>query len=492
MSSRAKTGSERFAARPGVQLLAALLLWAVVFAAFLRFGGGGLTLFYEIPPEAAGHSFLFAPEGIVRLAESRSSEDGTELAVRLEAVTRGAATVTLHWDGLEKDSLYEQEISSTVLALPFGVLFDSITWNFSGWELFTACLSLFLLTVALILFFAYRREKNRVFFSYRATAELGLAIFCLVTSFLRVDMLLSFLRGENAGTVWSLLVGTIVTAQTFMRRTAFVIVGFALVVAASNVVLMRHEGTRPSNMLGIVVSLLMVGGAALGIWMSRSLLTFPLRNVLLNVYAGLFVYLECLLTATVIRAIQAGRHEPGYDRDYVLVLGCRIRPDGTLYPLIRARVDRAIDFAEAQYKATGKRAVLIPSGGKGDDEPVAEGEAMARYMRERGVPEAYILPETASKTTRENMLFSRRLIEKRGGEAKAAFSTSSYHVYRGGILAAEEGWNIDGMGSRTKWYFWPNAFLREFIGLMAAGRAQQLLAAAVITVISAGLTVLVM
>ena len=48
------------------------------------------------------------------------------------------------------------------------------------------------------------------------------------------------------------------------------------------------------------------------------------------------------------------------------------------------------------------------------------------------------------------------------------------------------------MGSRTKWYFWPNAFLREFIGLMAAGRAQQLLAAAVITVISAGLTVLVM
>ena len=206
-----------------------------------------------------------------------------------------------------------------------------------------------------------------MFFSYRATAELGLAIFCLVASFLRVDMLLAFLRGENAGTVWSLLVGTIVTAQTFMRRTAFVIVGFAAAVAASNVVLMKHEGTRPSNMLGIVVSLLMVGGAAFGIWMSRALLTFPLRNVLLNVYAGLFVYLECLLAATVIRAVQAGRHEPAYDRDYVLVLGCKIRPDGSLYPLLRARVDRAIDFVNAQLEATGKRAVLIPSGGKGSD-----------------------------------------------------------------------------------------------------------------------------
>lgn len=48
------------------------------------------------------------------------------------------------------------------------------------------------------------------------------------------------------------------------------------------------------------------------------------------------------------------------------------------------------------------------------------------------------------------------------------------------------------MGSRTKWYFWPNAFLREFIGLMAAGRVQQLTAAAIITVVSAWLTVLVM
>ena len=171
------------------------------------------------------------------------------------------------------------------------------------------------------------------------------------------------------------------------------------------------------------------------------------------------------------------------------MLGCRIRPDGTLYPLIRGRVDRAIEFAEAQLRATGKRPILVPSGGRGGDEPLAEGEAMARYMRERGIPEAYILPETESKTTRENILFSRRLI---GEQAKAAFSTSSYHVYRGGILAAEEGWNLDGMGSRTKWYFWPNAFLREFIGLMAAGRTQQLLAAAIITVVSIIMTLLVM
>ena len=56
----------------------------------------------------------------------------------------------------------------------------------------------------------------------------------------------------------------------------------------------------------------------------------------------------------------------------------------------------------------------------------------------------------------------------------------------------ESGWNIDGMGSRTKWYFWPNAFLREFIGLLAARRFQQMTALILIALLSAGLTALAM
>ena len=484
--------------RLALWLLLAALVWLCAFALFLRFSGGGMKLFFEVPPEATGWEFRFSPEGIAHVEESRLSDDGAELEIRFAADARGVTEATLLWEGVGESSFYEKELTMRLYALPFGILFDSITWNFSGWEIVTACLSFFLLTASAICFFTSRQEKRRVCFSYRSTAELGLAIFFLVASFLRADMLLAFLRGENAGTVWSLLVSTIVTAQTFMRRTAFAIVGFAVLTAMSNLVLMRHEGARPANMLGIAVAIVMVGGAALGIWMSRSLLRFPMRNVLLNVYAWLFVYLECLLAATVIRAFQAGRHEPDYDRDYVLVLGCRIRPDGSLYPLIRGRVDRAVAFVKAQAEATGKQAVLIPSGGKGPDEPMAEAEAMASYMREQGIPDDCILPETRSRTTRENLLFSRELIashegqNENGGDSKAAFSTSSYHVYRGGVLAEEEGWDIDGMGSRTKWYFWPNAFLREYIGLMAADRVQQLISMGILAVVSAGVTMLVM
>ena len=26
--------------------------------------------------------------------------------------------------------------------------------------------------------------------------------------------------------------------------------------------------------------------------------------------------------------------------------------------------------------------------------------------------------------------------------------------------------NVDGMGAKTKWYFWPNALIREFVGML--------------------------
>ena len=350
-------------------LFAALAVWIGVFALCLALSGGGLTLFFEVPPEASGMSFRFEPEGVVRLAGSEISADGSELAAHFEAESRGVTEAVLAWDGLGEDSLYAGEIRMQMRSLPFGILTDSVTWNFTGWGYLTACLSLFLLSAAAIFFAASRRERKRACFSYRATAELGLAIFLLLTGFFRTDMILPFLRGENAGTVWSLLVGVIVSAQTFMRWTAVVLAAFSLLAAASNLVLIRHEGFRPSNMLGIVAALLLVGGAGFGIWMSYSLLTFPLRNILLNVYAGIFVYLECLLAATVIHAVKAGRHEPAYDLDYVIVLGCKVRPDGTLYPLIRGRVDRALAFRRAQLAAAGRAPVLVPSGGKGADEP---------------------------------------------------------------------------------------------------------------------------
>ena len=100
---------------------------------------------------------------------------------------------------------------------------------------------------------------------------------------------------------------------------------------------------------------------------------------------------------------------------------------------------------------------------------------MERYLLSKGIPAECILPEMQSKTTLENIQFSKKLIDAQKEDAKIVFSTTNYHVFRGGMLASKAGVKADGIGSRTKWYFWPNAFVREFIGLLYSAKKSVLL-----------------
>ena len=88
------------------------------------------------------------------------------------------------------------------------------------------------------------------------------------------------------------------------------------------------------------------------------------------------------------------------------------------------------------------------------------------------------------------MRFSKALIGDKTEEKNIAFSTSNFHVFRSGILAKGEGWKIEGMGSPTKWYFWPNAFVREFAAMMADSWIQQLVMIGLIIMVCWVLTLL--
>lgn len=250
---------------------------------------------------------------------------------------------------------------------------------------------------------------------------------------------------------------------------------------ASNIALMRHEGKNPRNMLGAFLGafLLVLSVGNMLLWKhlleerwvesgGRAFGQVMLRLVPV-LTSGLCCYLECLFTGMCICAVAAARRKLAYDQDFMIILGCAIRKDGSLYPLLRGRVDHAEAFARRQHDESGKDLVFVPSGGQGSDECISEAEAMRRYLTDLGISDERILSEDRSSDTRENMRFSKELIEKQGKQdAKIAFSTTNYHVFRAGVYAAEEGLNACGTGSKTKWYFWPNAFVREFFALLHA------------------------
>ena len=56
-----------------------------------------------------------------------------------------------------------------------------------------------------------------------------------------------------------------------------------------------------------------------------------------------------------------------------------------------------------------------------------------------------------------------------------AFSTTNYHVFRSGLMARRVKMRAVGMGAKTKWYFWPNAAVREFVGILTEHRLKQAL-----------------
>ena len=271
---------------------------------------------------------------------------------------------------------------------------------------------------------------------------------------------------------------------TFSSFTVPVILVISILICISNAALIRHEGFRPANALGILYGGLYIGGtlAVYGLeeWIrSRILLPYGLHEnrLLIAVYTGIFLfltsalcYLECIFFGVCLMSWLAVRHIPAHDKDFIIIPGCSISKSGGLLPLLKGRVNRAIRFAWEQEIDTGKPLKYVPSGGQGQDEIMSEGSAMEFYLLTHGAEQWEILPEKKSVNTLENFRLSKQIIDEVLPGAKTAFATTNYHVFRCGLLARRVGLDAEGIASTTKWYFWPNGFVREFFGILSINR----------------------
>lgn len=148
--------------------------------------------------------------------------------------------------------------------------------------------------------------------------------------------------------------------------------------------------------------------------------------------------------------------------DYIVIHGAGLvgtRPS----PLLAGRLDKGIELWHGQ----GERGVIVVSGGQGPDEVVSEAEAMHAYLVRQGVPEAVILDEDRSRNTMENLRYSKELMDGRaaGRPYRCAVVTSDFHVFRCVEYARRLGIAADGVGSRTSRWYWPTAFIREFVAI---------------------------
>lgn len=220
----------------------------------------------------------------------------------------------------------------------------------------------------------------------------------------------------------------------------------------------KHEGVKPSNLLSMLFSILLY--VYLSVWpMIGNLRKNTLSTMLYVIISFSAVYVLSLMAMYSLSAILNLIHlKKNRNADYIVVLGSGIIGK-KVTPLLAARIERGMELLYSNPNA-----VLIMSGGQGPGEDIPESVAMAAYAVGKGVDAERIIMEQKSVSTEENLLFSRKLIDKEA--PKIVIVTTAYHVLRALILAKQQGLKCVGFGAKTKWYFTLNALIREFVGYL--------------------------
>ena len=316
-------------------------------------------------------------------------------------------------------------------------------------------------------------------YSYNTIIYTGFSLFLLSIILTHVYNLVQQLLHPDVWSWRESLFTLIYSARSYMLLSFPFILVFSCALGISNSSLIRHEGRRFVNILGILLSVMMLTGELLLFgadrFVSENLTRLVVHDLVMNLYAAVYLYFECMLIGGMVAEAIAVNYEPEKDKDYLIILGCGIRKDGSPTPLLKGRIDRALSFYRRQLEENGKALTFVTSGGQGPNEVISESACMKRYLMEQGIPETQILEEDQSTSTLENMKFSKERILARGEMGKVAFSTTNYHVFRGGLCARRVKMRAQGMGAKTRWYFWPNASVREFVGLLTEHRGKQLL-----------------
>lgn len=152
--------------------------------------------------------------------------------------------------------------------------------------------------------------------------------------------------------------------------------------------------------------------------------------------------------------------------EYVIVLGAGIHGE-ELSQTLKGRVKKAVKYInnieEDMY--------IVLSGGQGEGESISEALAMKRYLIEHGINEKQIILEDKSTNTKENLEFSKKIIEERENknikDIEVTIITTDFHAFRSNMLAKSFGYeNIKLTTSLSNIFLIPIYYTREALAVV--------------------------
>lgn len=305
----------------------------------------------------------------------------------------------------------------------------------------------------LLWFILHLTDRRRVFN--------GLAFFISLGSFLALLILIGF---TNEIRILNIIAGMIIIGVIILLPILYIIGSIILFTTGKTVI--KKEGFSLSHGLSILFGIGIISSSIiLPIFINRikSKILIGLMGFFITVFSYFVLGFIIFLTSSLIYNLWYEKR----NKDYLIVLGAGLIGD-RVTPLLASRIDKAIEFYNSQKEKGVKPPKIIMSGGQGADEVVSEAFAMKSYALEMNIPEEDILMEDKSTNTKENLKFSTNLIKNDSpkNNPKVLLFTTNYHVLRAGILAKSMGLNYNGLGSKTKFYYYVSAIIREYIAII--------------------------
>ena len=235
----------------------------------------------------------------------------------------------------------------------------------------------------------------------------------------------------------------------------------------NGVILLKREGRSKANylsmLLGIVILLFFalisfrLGGQN-ELFYTNHFLNILFVFIFYSYFIFGFAFVGFMLYSILYLFIPKKKHY-----DFIIIHGAGLLGGERVTPLLKRRIDKVV---EAYHKSKNSNIKIIASGGQGADEKISEAQAIYNYiLEETDVSKESVLLEDKSRTTYENLLFSKEIGEQLVENPCFLFVTNDYHVFRTSTYARKLNMKGDGLGCRTAGYYIPSAFIREYVAL---------------------------
>ncbi len=177
------------------------------------------------------------------------------------------------------------------------------------------------------------------------------------------------------------------------------------------------------------------------------------------VVLGVWVVVVGLLAGLIYITGEDNTAEPS---DVIVVLGSGLRRDGQPGDALRRRSTWA-----AQLYRDGIAPAVICTGGIGEGQRRSEASACAEVLQARGVPLSAIYLEESSRSTEENAIFAREIIQANNWQT-VTLVTDSFHMLRASWMFDHYDIAHHSSAVPREWvrnYFYVRHFSREILAL---------------------------